>query len=130
MQERPRAQRFTVGLTALAAAVVLSLATVDAHHGWGGYEQRDSELTGTVEVPVSTAGPHATMRVRVGEQLWDVVLAPPARTIAAGLKEGVIPVGAQVVIHGHKHRDSKKLEIKTERVTWNSRVFNVYPDRT
>jgi phage-related protein len=35
-----------------------------------------------------------------------------------------------VKVHGHKHRDAKKLEIKTERVTWNGRVFNVYPDRT
>jgi hypothetical protein len=130
MQERQRARRFTAGLTALAAALILSAIPILAHHGWGGYEQRDSELTGTVEVPVSTAGPHATMKVRVGDHLWDVVLAPPARTMAAGLKEGVIPVGAQVTIHGHKHRDSKKLEIKTERVTWNSRVFNVYPDRT
>ena len=61
----------------------------------------------------SCAGPHATMKLRVKDQVWDVVLAPPARTIAAGLKEGVIPVGATVSVHGHKHRDAKKLEIKS-----------------
>ena len=62
--------------------------------------------------------------------MWDVVLAPPARTERAGLKEGIIPVGAKVTVHGHRHRDAKRFEIKTERVTWNGNVFNVYPDRS
>ena len=57
------------------------------------------------------------------------MLAPPAATIRAGLTAEVIPVGAQVTAHGHRHSDPKRLEIKTERVTWNGRVFNVYPDR-
>ena len=116
-----------IGLCALALGVA---PPVLAHHGWGGYDTAEADLTGTVEAPVSTAGPHATMKLRVKDQVWDVVLAPPARTIAAGLKEGVIPVGATVSVHGHKHRDAKKLEIKTERVTWNGKLFNVYPDRS
>jgi hypothetical protein len=55
---------------------------------------------------------------------------PPARTERAGLKEGIIPVGAMVKIHGHRNRDPKRFEVKTERVLWNGRTFNVYPDRT
>jgi len=130
MKHQSRTRPFAMGLTALAVVLLLTASPLRAHHGWGGYEARDSEIIGTLEVPVSTAGPHATMKVRVADKVWDVVLAPPARTIAAGLKEGVIPVGAEVKVHGHKHRDAKKLEIKTERVTWNGKVFNVYPDRT
>ena len=118
------------GVTLAVAVVLLSALPVSAHHGWGGYLTEEFQITGTVSSPVSTAGPHATMKVRVNGQVWDVVLAPPARTVNAGLKEGVIPVGAQVTLHGHRHSDAKKLEIKTERVTWNGRVFNVYPDRT
>lgn len=117
------------GITLAGAVVSLSALPVSAHHGWGGYLTEEFQVTGTVESPVSTAGPHATMKIRVDGQAWDVVLAPPARTINAGLKEGVIPVGAQVTAHGHRHRDAKKLEIKTERVNWNGRLFNVYPDR-
>jgi hypothetical protein len=70
------------------------------------------------------------MRVRANGQVWDVVLAPGTRTERAGLKEGIIPLGAQVTVSGHRHRDPKKFEIKTERVTWNGRLFNVYPDRS
>ena len=39
-------------------------------------------------------------------------------------------VGEKVSIHGHRHKDPNHLEVKTERVTWNGKVYNVYPDRT
>jgi len=112
-------------------ALILALSAVPAfaHHGWSGNLDEEFEITGTVEKPLSLAGPHATMKIRAEGQVWDLTLAPPARTDAAGLKEGIIPVGAMVTIHGHRNRDPKRFEIKTERVTWNGRTFNVYPDR-
>ena len=79
---------------------------------------------------MSLAGPHASMTIRADGHVWNVVMAPPARTERAGLKEGIIPVGAKVTAHGHRHRDNNKFEIKTERLTWGDKVFNVYPDRT
>jgi hypothetical protein len=112
--------------------LVLSISALPAwaHHGWGGNFDEEFELTGTVDSGVSLAGPHATMKVRADGKVWDITLAPPARTERAGLKEGIIPVGATVTIHGHRNRDAKRFEIKGERVTWNGRTFNVYPDRT
>jgi hypothetical protein len=112
--------------------LVVSLCALpaSAHHGWSGNFNEEFELTGTVESGVSLAGPHATMKVRADGKVWDITLAPPPSTERAGLKEGIIPVGATVTIHGHRNRDAKRLEIKGERVTWNGRTFNVYPDRT
>lgn len=111
------------------SALLVSVLPAAAHHGWGGNGQDEFELTGTVEQVVSLAGPHATMKVRAQGQVWDITLAPPARTQAAGLTDKVIPVGAQVKIHGHRNSDPKRFEIKTERVTWNGKTFNVYPNR-
>ena len=112
--------------------LVLSLCAlpVSAHHGWSGNFDEEFQLTGTVVTGVSLAGPHATMKIRADGQDWDLTLAPPAGTQRAGLKEGIIPVGATVTIHGHRNRDAKRFEVKTERVIWNGRTFNVYPDRT
>ena len=110
-------------------AVSLSALPASAHHGWAGNSDDEFELTGTVERGVSLAGPHATMQIRADGKIWDLTLAPPARTQRAGLKEGMIPVGATVTIHGHRNRDANRLEVKTERVVWNGRTFNVYPDR-
>jgi hypothetical protein len=112
------------GFVALLSALPLS-----AHHGWGGYVEQLSDLSGTVTSPISMAGPHATLKVNAEGHEWDVVLAPPPRAAQAGLKDGMIPVGEKVIVHGQRHRDSKKYEIKTTRLTWNGKVFNVYPDR-
>jgi Family of unknown function (DUF6152) len=112
-----------------AAVLVLSSVQLAAHHGWGGYQDATTDITGTVESPVSLSGPHANMKIKVDGKVWDVVLAPPPRAQAAGLKEGMIPVGETVTVHGNRHRDPKKLEIKTSRLTWKDKVFAVYPDR-
>jgi hypothetical protein len=125
-------RRWLVRFAVLAFAGVIALVprALQAHHGWAGNSDKEFELTGTVTTPVSLAGPHATMKIKAADgQIWDLTLAPPARTSASGLKEGVIPVGAKVEIHGHRNLDLKKFEVKTERVTWNGRTFNVYPDR-
>jgi hypothetical protein len=121
--------RFRNSIGAMVLAVSLASAPAWAHHGWAGNSDEEFELTGIVESGVSLAGPHATMKIRADGQVWDLTLAPPPATNRAGLKEGIIPVGATVTIHGHRNRDPRRFEVKTERVTWNGRTFNVYPDR-
>ena len=117
-----------IGIAALALAIT---APAIAHHGWGGNQTQEFELTGTLETGVSLAGPHGTMKIKAADgQVWDITLAPGARTSNAGLKEGVIPVGAKVTVQGHRNSDPKRFEVKTERVIYNGKTFNVYPDRT
>ena len=78
----------------VVAVLGLAIAPALAHHGWGGQGTENFELTGKVEKAVSLAGPHATMQVKDSKgQVWDITLAPPARTDRAGLKENTIPVG-------------------------------------
>ena len=118
-------------VTALVSIALASGAAIPAiaHHGWAGNQSTQFELTGTVESPVNLAGPHATMKIRADGQVWDITLAPPARTESAGLKAATLPVGAQVTVSGHRNSDQKRFEIKTERVTYKGTLYNVYPDR-
>jgi len=116
-------------LTITGIAFMFMTAPALAHHGWSGNSDQQFELTGTVEKTVSLAGPHANMEIRVDGQVWAVTLAPPARTRRAGLREETIPVGAQVTVSGHRNEDAERFEIKTERVTYVGRTYNVYPDR-
>lgn len=113
-----------------ALVVVATAAPVLAHHGWGGYKTEEFEIEGTVTSDVVSNGAHSSMKIKAADQVWDITLAPPAATSRAGLRSGIIPVGATVMIHGHRHVDPKRFEVKTERVTWNGRTFNVYPDRS
>jgi hypothetical protein len=111
------------------AALALSLQA-SAHHGWGGQELDQTQISGTVQKAVNLAGPHATMQiVDDSGQVWDVTLAPPARTKRAGLTKDAIPVGSKVTIVGNRNSDQKRLEIKTVRVTYKGKNFDVYPDR-
>ena len=126
MRKHPSRVMMLAGVVLVAVALA---APVRAHHGWSEYQDTQFEITGTLDTPVSLAGPHATATMRVDEDVWDLVFAPSARTARAGLNEGAVPVGDTVTASGHRHLDPTKLEIKTERLTWNGKVFNVYPDR-
>ena len=120
--------RWLVGLTGAALGLLGTQAF--AHHGWAGQQQDQSEITGTLKTDVDLAGPHGTMQIVDDKgQLWDVTLAPAARTQNAGLKPGVIPVGAKVRIRGNRNSDLKKFEMKTVRVTYDGKNYDVYPDR-
>ena len=122
--------RFFLGIGVAALALAITAPAI-AHHGWGGNQTQEFELTGTLETGVSLAGPHGTMKIKAADgQVWDITLAPGARTSNAGLKEGVIPIGAKVTVQGHRNSDPKRFEVKTERVIYNGKTFNVYPDRT
>jgi hypothetical protein len=120
--------RFLVGLT--GAALGVGAMQASAHHGWAGQQSEQFELTGKVHADVSLAGAHGSMQIIDDKgQVWDLTLAPAARTERAGLKPGVIPMGATVTISGHRNSDMKRFEVKTERVTYNGTNYDVYPDR-
>src|SRR2546423_14368626 len=95
----------------LASALIATPAF--AHHGWGGHEEAVTTLNGRVVRGVSLAGPHATMKIKVGNDVWDLTLAPPARPERSGLTEGLIPVGATVTVRGNRNLDHARHEMKT-----------------
>lgn len=120
--------RWIVGLS--GAALGLLTLPAFAHHGWGGQQQQQFELTGKLQTDVSLAGPHATMQIVDDKgQVWDITLAPAARTERAGLKPGVIPKGETVTIRGNRNSDMQRFEVKTVRVTHAGTNYDVYPDR-
>jgi Family of unknown function (DUF6152) len=114
----------------VAGAAALGAGAATAHHGWSGQRTEQFELTGTLYKAVSLAGPHATMQIEddMG-QVWDITLAPPSRTKNAGLTEDAIPLGATVTVSGHRSGSADRYEIKTERVIYGERKFDVYPGR-
>jgi len=85
-----------------AVALALVPLAASAHHGWGGQSDQVTEMTGTVVDTVRLAGPHATMKINADGHVWDITLAPPARTSSAGLKDGAIPVGQTVTVRGNR----------------------------
>jgi hypothetical protein len=122
--------RIVAGFCTALLGLSLAATSALAHHGWAGQGTENFTLKGTVTKAVSLAGPHATMQIKDEKgQTWDLTLAPPNRTSAAGVSESTFPVGSEVTILGKRNLDEKKLEVKTERVTFNGKNYDVYPDR-
>ncbi len=121
---------FTRRLALITGAAALATAgTAAAHHGWAGYGDEDFALTGRV-VSADFAGPHGEMRVQGQGGTWLVVLGPRSRNDRAGLNASVVPAGTTVTARGHRHRDPRQLEMKTERLVVGGRTYDIYPDRT
>ncbi len=117
-------------LLAVTLAAGAALATPSAaHHGWAGYLDEEFALTGIVET-ANLGGPHGVLRMRVGRQVWNVVLSPPTRIQRAGLTNAAVPRGTRVTARGHRHRNPRTLEMKTERLVIGNRSFDLYPERT
>ena len=127
-QETKMRISFTMFGGFLVAALVLVFSSVHAHHGWSGNTAGEIELSGTVVSGVRLAGPHGSMQIEDADgQVWDITLAPGPRTHRAGLREGTIPVGAEVTVVGERHDDPEVFEAKVRRVIWEDQVFDVYP---
>jgi hypothetical protein len=112
-----------------AAAALLAVSPAFAHHGWSGQEGELTNMTGTVVQGVSLAGPHGTIKIKVKDEVWDITLAPPARTSRAGLTEGKLPVGATVTVRGNPSSQPGRHEMKAVLVKHGSDEYHVYPDR-
>ena len=77
---------------------------------------------------VSLAGAHGTMQIEDADgNIWDITLAPGPRTHRAGLRENVIPAGAEVTVFGSRNADPEVYEAKVRRVIWGDQTFDVYP---
>lgn len=112
-----------------AAAIALTAATAAiAHHGWEWTQDEESRLSGEI-VSISLGNPHASLRLRNGEGVWDVDLAPPSATRRAGFVDGVASAGDRASFTGHRSRDAGDRTLKAETVTVGGRTFDVYPDR-
>ena len=112
----------------LLLVLVVTAFPVLAHHGWSGNSAGDVEVSGTVVTAVSLAGAHGTMQIKDADgNIWDITLAPGPRTHRSGLREGIIPVGAEVTVFGERNADPEVFEAKVRRVVWEDQVFDVYP---
>ena len=116
-------------LVLTAAISMASTIPAFAHHGWAGNVDEVTALIGTVTEGVKLAGPHGSMKFKTSDgKVWDITLAPPPRTSAAGLKQNTIPVGAMVTVHGQRNRDPSRYEMKTIQVEYAGKHYNVYPE--
>lgn len=111
------------------AATIFGAGAALAHHGWAWVSEDPFILVGTID-EIYLGNPHALLRVTADDGQWDVDLAPPAATAAAGFVEGVAAIGDTVTAYGHRSLDPDDLTMKAVRIEVNGGTYDVYPDLT
>ena len=109
---------FNVSLAIVIVSFVAAMgsaARLAAHHGWTGYEDKETKLTGTITT-FSYENPHASVNLNVDGKNWHVVLAPPARMQSRGLQKDMLKVGAKAIVAGYIHK-TVATELRAERIT-------------
>src|ERR1051325_7838776 len=109
---------FRVSLAIVIVSLVAAMgsaARVAAHHGWTGYEEKETKLTGTITA-FSYENPHASVTLAVDGKNWHIVLAPPARMQSRGLQKDMLKVGAKAIVTGYVHKTAAT-ELRAERIT-------------
>lgn len=100
----------------LATGLVTGTGQALAHHGWSGYDStRELTLTGTI-AEAGYEHPHGYMKLRAGNKLWVVVLAPPTRMDNRGLAREALRPGATATVVGYPNRTDPD-EMRAERIT-------------
>ena len=103
---------------AIAAVFVIAAlcgsAQLAAHHGWTGYNDKETKLTGTIE-KFSYENPHASVELNADGKRWHVVLAPPSRMQSRGLQKEMLKIGEKATVTGYVHRYIAT-ELRAERI--------------
>lgn len=109
---------FNVSLAIVAVSLVVAMGSatrVAAHHGWTGYQEKETKLTGTISA-FSYENPHASVTLNVDGKSWHVVLAPPSRMQSRGLQKDMLKVGGKATVDGYVHK-TVATELRAERIT-------------
>lgn len=113
--------KITVLAGAAAALILLGIAAVNAHHGWGSYDTRAV----TIEGPITSSSfqnPHATIKVKASDKEWTVTLAPVSRMSTRGATADKIAVGNTVTAYGYP----SKVQPDEMRAEWIAQSGNTY----
>jgi hypothetical protein len=112
---------------ALAALLVLPVAA-EAHHGWRWTTGDNIELTGLIS-SARLGNPHGQVTVDVEGEAWTVEVGQPWRNERAGLTDADFAVGREIRVEGEPAEDAARRVLKAERLWFDGRLHELYPER-
>ena len=102
----------------------LSLTLPLLHHGWANYDQtKELDFTGEVQ-EITYENPHGMLKLKHGDKVWTVVLAPPSRMSSRGLSKDMIKPKDKVRVVGYPHKEVAD-EMRAERIFVGKQKFEL-----
>lgn len=115
----------------LALGAVLSVIVVSqaaAHHGWRWAEDGEFVIRGYI-VSAKLGNPHGLVTLDVNGEEWTIEVGQPWRNDRAGLTNDMFTKGADMTARGHRSKDAKDRRVKAERLAFDGKTYDLYPDR-
>src|SRR5262249_44988218 len=90
-----------------------------AHHGWTGYDEKNTlNLTGVIR-DAGYDNPHGFIKLQVDQgkgKTWTAVLAPPSRMQSRGLEKDALNVGTNPTVVRYPSKTIRD-QLRAERIT-------------
>jgi len=118
-------------LRSLALGAVLSVIAVSqaaAHHGWRWAEDGEFVIRGYI-VSAKLGNPHGLVTLDVNGEEWTIEVGQPWRNDRASLTNDMFAKGADMTARGHRSKDAKDRRVKAERLVFDGKTYDLYPDR-
>jgi hypothetical protein len=115
-------------VAAVLGALLLAPLAAEAHHGWRWTTGENIELTGLIQ-SVRLGNPHGQVVVDVGGEAWTVEVGQPWRNERAGLTDGDFAIGREIRVEGEPAADVSERRLKAERLWFDGRLHELYPER-
>lgn len=121
-------RKFLIGGSAVLGLASWSTGSVQAHHGWRWTADGNFELVGLIKT-VNLGNPHGVLTVDAEGEIWIVEVGQPWRNERAGLKDEMFAIGREITVSGQRAEDPAEKLMKAERVFFDGKLYNLYPDR-
>lgn len=116
--------KITVIAGAAAAILLLGIAALNAHHGWGSYDAANPvKVEGQITSSVYE-NPHATIKIKGSDKEWTVTLAPVSRMTTRGATADKVAVGNTVTAYGYPSKADKS-EMRAEWIAQNGATYQL-----
>jgi len=121
-------RRLFLALALSAVITVIGVSQAFAHHGWRWAEDGEFVIRGYV-VSAKLGNPHGLVTLDVNGEEWTIEVGQPWRNDRAGLTNEMFAKGADMTARGHRSKDAKDRRVKAERLVFDGKIYDLYPDR-
>lgn len=116
----------SLGLFAILTILPVSQAL--AHHGWRWTDDGEFVIRGYI-VSAKLGNPHGIVTLDVNGEEWTIEVGQPWRNERAGLRDEMFARGADMTAKGHRSQDANDRRVKAERLIFDGKTYDLYPDR-
>ena len=107
--------------------VMFSLSAM-AHHGWRWTDDGKFELVAVIE-KATLGNPHGVLILNADGERWTAEVGQPWRNERVGLTADMMAVGNEITIVGKRSADPAEKRVKAERVVFQGKNYDLYPER-